>query len=353
METFQQYIQPFGDRLNGVKIDQLQLEEYPAKYLHQLIHHKAYYLHMYAAVLNKAVEEVECRIEELVLIDYGCGNGLLGLFAKYCGCKQVYLNDTNSSFLAAAEKLWNEMAVEVDGLIEGDISEVEMFLNNKSKPHAIIGTDVIEHIYNLNIFFTTIARINPEMVTVFTTASVTDNYFKSKQLIRLQYKDEHVGSNALHAGANNKFAGLPFKKIREQLIKSYAPSLPDEKVLNLSIATRGLNKQDIFKTTDEFKNSGKMPAPPGHSTNTCDPITGSWTERLLTIDEYQLLYNQAGFSLKVYNGFYNQWQGGVKSYILKFANKFIGLLHNRARFIAPFIILVGGPKKYKLFQRSH
>ena len=344
MDTFQQYIQPFSDRLDRIFVDQLQLEEYPSKYLQQLLQHKVYYLHMYAVVLNKTVEEVSCKIEELILVDYGCGNGLLGLFAKFCRCKQVYLNDNNSSFLAAAKKLSNALAVEVAGFIEGDINEVELFFNNKTKPHAIIGTDVIEHIYDLKTCFTSIARINPEMVTVFTTASVTDNYFKARELIRLQNNDEHFGSNALHASAYNKFAGLPFRKIRKQLIKSYAPGLSNEQILNLSNATRGLNKPDIQKATDEFKNSGKMPAPLVHATNTCDPITGSWTERLLTIDEYQLLYNQAGFSLKVYNGFYNQWQGGVKSVVLKIANKFINLLHKRARFITPFIILVGGRK---------
>lgn len=342
MDQFQPYIQPFGEQLKQVKVEQLQLEEYPAQYLHRLLEHQLYYLHMYAAVLNKATEEAGCKKEELIVIDYGCGNGLLGLFAKFCQCKAVYLVDHNAAFLQAALKLSTALAMEVNGFIQGDIEDVENYFINKAKPSAIIGTDVIEHIYNLETFFRSIARINPGMVTVFTTASVTDNYFKSRQLIKLQYKDEHLGSNALHASTNNPFAGLPFKKIREQLIKNYAPDLQDEQVLSLSISTRGLQQTDIKKAVDEFKHSGTLPTPPIHATNTCDPITGSWTERLLTIDEYSQLYKQAGFSLKVYNGFYSEWQSGVKALVLGMVNRCIKLLKHKGRFITPFIILVGG-----------
>ena len=344
MDQFQQYIQPFSDQLQRVSVEQLHLEEYPAKYLHQLLEHKIYYLHMYADVLNKAIDEAGCSIEEMTILDYGCGNGLLGLFAKFCQCKGVYLNDHNASFLNAAKLLANALALKVDEFIEGDIETVETYFSNKLVPTAIIGTDVIEHIYDLDKFFATISRINTKMVTVFTTASVTDNYFKTKQLTRLQYNDEHVGSNALHAGANDSFAGLPFKKIREQLIKNYVPGLHTEQVLNLSKATRGLHKRDILKAVDEFKLSGTLPKPPVHVTNTCDPITGSWTERLLTINEYKQLYKQAGFTLNVYNGFYNEWQGGVKAMAVRLANRLINLLNARGRMVTPFILLVGGSR---------
>ena len=341
MKLFHQYIKPFSDRLAGIRVEKLQLEEYPAKYLEQLLHHKIYYLHMYAAVLDAVVGQGGLKKEHLVLIDYGCGNGLLGLFAKFCGCKQVYLNDHNHQFLEAAKQLSKALHIEVDAFIEGDIIEVESFFANIPKPTAVIATDVIEHIYNLEEFFAIIARLNNKMVNVFTTASVTANYFKSKQLIKLQYKDEHVGSNALHALLEDVYAGLPFKLIREEIIKSYAPTLSTEALAGLSTATRGLNRADILQAVDAFQLSGKMPEAPAHATNTCDPITGSWTERLLTIKEYRKLYNEAGFNLSVSNGFYNEWQGGAKSIVLKQVNIVLRLMGTRGRFITPFLILMG------------
>ncbi|MCY7423115.1 MAG: class I SAM-dependent methyltransferase [Chitinophagaceae bacterium] len=341
MNPFQQYIKPFSDRLASIEVEKLQMEEYPATYLGQLLHNKVYYLHMYAAVLHAVNKQGGLKKADLVLVDYGCGNGLLGLFAKFCGCKQVYLNDHNPQFLKAAKLLSKAISIEVDAFIDGDINDVELFFKGASGPDAIIATDVIEHIYNLQDFFITIARINNNMVTVFTTASVKANYFKSKQLIKLQHKDEHTGSNALHASSENPYAGLPFKLIREQIIKSYTPELAVDELAELIIATRGLNKVDILQAVDVYKSSGKIPEPPAHATNTCDPITGSWTERLLTIEEYRKLYENAGFTLSMQNGFYNEWHGGAKSIVLKQANKLIRLMGKRGECVTPFITLTG------------
>ena len=80
---------------------------------------------------------------------------------------------------------------------------------------------------------------------------------------------------------------------------------------------------------------------PAHPTNTCDPITGSWTERLLTVKEYQSIYSKAGFALNVYNGFYNEWQEGKKGSVLKLLNKTTRLLGMQGRFLSSYIILVG------------
>ena len=111
----------------------------------------------------------------------------------------------------------------------------------------------------------------------------------------------------------------------------------------LAKATRGLIKVDIEKAVEDYIKTKNLPTPPHHPKNTCDPITGSWTERLLTEKEYESIYNQAGFELKTYNGFYNQWQPGAKGFALKLANKTIALLGKQGNIITPFITLVGYP----------
>lgn len=344
MNPFTKYIHPFAGLLENIQVDELDLEAYPSTYLQQLLGHKTYYLHIYAEVLKLAIENAGISKEAITLIDYGCGNGLLGLFAKFCGCKAVYLNDNTSSFLQAARLLGEKLNIEIDDFIPGEIEEVVARFNTQHKPHAIVATDVIEHIYNLEAFFAGVAKLNSKMVSVFTTASVTENYFKSKQLQKLQYKDEHLGSNALHANARDAFAGMPFKEIRRKLISSSAAGLTAENIETLTTATRGLNKHDIMKAVEEFRISKKLPLPPPHATNTCDPITGSWTERLLTAQEYRQLYAQQDFELDVYNGFYNQWNGGLKSGLLKVANSLLGGLPGSINYVSPFIFLVGKRK---------
>lgn len=344
MQSYKYYIASFAQKLSEVNIHELEMAAYPKKYLELLLQHKTYYLHIYAHVLDRLTANTNVAKERLVLVDYGAGNGMLGLFAKYCGFGRVYLNDVSGPFLEAAVQLSKQLGIEADGYIEGDIDTVRKLFKEQHMPNAIIGTDVIEHIYNLNHFFTTIAGINPKMVTVFTTASVTSNPIKTKQLKQLQHKDELVESNAEHAIPGDEFAGMPFIKIRGRIIKQHAPKLSRQTIDKLASATRGMNKQDILVSVNRFIEHGKMPVPPTHVTNTCDPITGSWTERLLTTKEYERIYNSAGFSLMVYNGFYNQWQGGLKSLALNLLNKIIALPAGQGRLITPFITLVGRQK---------
>lgn len=335
------YIPAFSKKISALDTRKLTLAPYPHTYLQSLLRHHLYYLHIYAHVLDKLIANINKARQEIVLIDYGAGNGLLGMFAKQCGFEQVYLNDRSEDFIEAARQLSTALNIPIDGFIIGEWNEVADAFEQGTKPDAVIGTDVIEHIYDLEAFLEGIHILNPMMTTVFTTASVTANPFKTKQLMRLQYNDEFYGSNAEHAMPGDEYAGLPFAEIRKKMILQIQPTLNENDLLKIATATRGLNEKDIIEAVEDFSKTGVVPNPPQHPTNTCDPVTGSWTERLLTVQEYETIYNKAGFSLSVYNGFYNRWQGGIKSLILGMMNKTIALLGKRGSFITPFITLVG------------
>lgn len=337
------YISSFNEKLHAISVADLSLDAYPAKYLQHLIDNSLYYLHIYADCFKKLLENLDKSKEEIVLVDYGAGNGLLGLFAKCCGFKKVYLNDYNETFLEASRQLSKALHISIDGFIKGDCNAVAGFCSTNEIPHAIVGTDVIEHIYSLDKFFSCLRSINKKIVTVFTTASVTSNPIKNRQLIKLQKTDEFVGSNAEHAIPGDEFAGLPFLEIRKKIIKNYLAQLNDEDVNRLAVATRGLRKEDIINSINEFISSHTLPIPPSHPSNTCDPITGSWTERLLTPSEYTTIYERAGFEVHVNNGFYNEWTPGIKGPILKIINRLLTLSPLVGKAFAPFITLVSKP----------
>ncbi len=139
----------------------------------------------------------------------------------------------------------------------------------------------------------------------------------------------------------DEYAGLPFKEIRRLIIEKTFPELTKETMDQLAINTRGLNKVDIIAAVENYLLTKKLPVLLNHPTNTCDPITGSWTERLLSINEYKDIYQKQGFTLTWHNGFYNKWQPGIKSTALKLANKTIALLGKQGNVITPFITLVG------------
>jgi 2-polyprenyl-3-methyl-5-hydroxy-6-metoxy-1,4-benzoquinol methylase len=344
MQTFnkiQQYISAFEKKLEAVVIENISAKEYCKKYLTHLLQHKRYYLEIYASVLELVLKKSPIKKKEIALVDYGAGNGLLGLFAKYCGFNKVYINDINDNFISSSAELATLLNISIDGFVSGDIIAVADFFKSE-KLMAIVGTDVIEHIYSLPDFFSELNKMNPQIVSVFTTASNPFNKRKVKKLKQLQVKDEYEGGTPNDYVFFGETALEPFIKVREEIIRKKFPGINKEEIIKLSRLTRGLIEGDIIKTVQKYIDNKIMPAGLLHSTNTCDPITGSWTERVLTLEEYKTIYAAAGFEVELYKGFYNEYSGGVKSFLLKLANKYINATGYS---LAPFITLVGFSKE--------
>lgn len=337
---FKQYIHTFSQTLQFIEINTLPIAHYPAEYLQLLITQRTYFLHIYAQVLQKVIQNTTKPKEEIILLDHGAGNGLLGMFAKHCGFKTVYSIDINESFVQAAQLINNQLPQPIDAILTGDWDAVVQFCEANPVPDAVISTDVIEHIYDVGTFLKNIKALNPAMITVFTTASVTANPFKTYTIKKLQQQDEYQGSNPEHTSSDNPYAGMPFVEVRKQIIQQHS-NLPADQIAALAHATRGMNQADIIKAVNTFIQTSKLPQTISHPTNTCDPVTGSWTEQLLTIKEYNSLYGNAGFHLHVYNGFYNQWQQGVKALPLRLINQYIRLSKLLGRWLAAYIVLVG------------
>ena len=338
-EDFKKYIDAFEKQLEFVAIDHISTEPYCQRYLIHLLQHKKYYLAIYADVLNKLMQHSSQQKKDILLVDYGAGNGLLGIFAKYCGFKKVFLNDLDEKFVHASKKLAAQLNVEIDGYMTGDISSVQTYFKNEI-PTAIIGTDVIEHIYNLENFFTTLQQMNPSMTSVFTTASNPVNYFKVRQLKKVQLKDELEGGTPDDHALFGEAALEPFLIIREQIIRKYKTGLPDVAIHAMAKATRGMNERDIEKAIEQYSLSGKFPVP-ASGNNTCNPFTGSWTERILSLDAYISLYSTAGFTCKFYAGFYNDYELGMKNFVKKLLNAGISTFGKK---ISPYIVIVGAKK---------
>jgi hypothetical protein len=333
---FNEFAGAFEKKLAFVVPQNISQEPYCQKYLSYLIQHKKYFLAIYSDVLNKLVEHSAISKENISMIDFGAGNGLLGIYAKFCGVGKVFINDIDGKFVTASEKLAANLDIKMDGFIKGDINEVELYFKNKM-PVSIVGTDVIEHIYNLEDFFKAIQRMNPEMVSVLTTASNPCNYFKVNQLKRIQIRDELTGGTPDDHILFGESSHEPYLKIREGIIRKYAEKFSFAETLELAKATRGLNEQDIINAVDHYNATGLLPVP-ATGKNTCNPLNGSWTERLLPIDSYISLYAEAGFTCKIYPGFYNDFEKGYKNFVKKLLNRAILFFGKK---ISPYIVIVG------------
>ena len=335
-DSCQKFIPGFCELLQKVDSKSISSNTYCQNYLQHLLMHKKYYVKIYAKVLDDMLAASPLVLNELSILDFGTGNGMLALFAKYCGCANVYACDVDADFLAAAQKLSEQLNLPINKFIKGGLEEVKFELKG-AHLSAIISTDVIEHIYDLPDFFNSMSEINPEMISVMTTASNPKNKWKVKQLKKLQIRDEEFG----YSGNDIETEGhASYLSLRKEIIKDAFKNISPKNLNSLAIATRGLIKDDILKSTNNYLETGKLPIP-ADDFNTCHPESGSFTERIVSFQDYEKIYTNAGFHLKIKTGFYNN-TGSLKHKLVN------GLLNSLLKFfkfkISPFIILVGYKK---------
>ncbi len=335
--SFKHYIPFFEEKLHAIDVKSLAIAPYCKRYLKHILQNSKYYLQIYAAVLEKVKKEAAMPFIEMCLLDYGAGNGLLGLFAKYCGFEKVIVNDIDESFLTASTVLAKQMGIDIHHFILGDLDAVKKE-ELSEKIDALVATDLIEHIYDLDGFVATMSSINPNIISVFTTGSNPENYFKVRSLMKLQNRDEYFGGKEDDALLFGHDAHESYLKIREKIIKDVAPELDENIILKLAKFTRGKNKSDIINDVKKFQSTKELPLLINHPTNTCHPETGSWTERLVAILTYKSIFRHHQFELQISSGFYNQYQPGIKGIALFFLNKIKSIFGLK---LDPFIFLTG------------
>jgi hypothetical protein len=328
---FAHHIEPFCEKIKAIEPALISNDPYAQFYFQHLQLHARYFVRIYDAVLDALFTNSARRINKLV--DYGSGNGLLGAFAKYCGVEEVVLVDTDTQFNEAARKLSGLLNLRFHEVIEGTVAELTQVLPQWI-PDAVAGTDVIEHIYDLESFFGLLRMLNPDMISVFTTASNPANPLKVRSLRKLQVQDEWEGSSPVHNQAMGREAHPSFRKIREDILRACNPGFTAPELERWITATRGLYQPDILRAVASMK----IPQPPADPYNTCNPITGSFTERILSFAEYTRLYKMNDWQLNVLPGFYDTDKKGLKSIISHLLNAAKPVFGMR---IAPFVLLVG------------
>ena len=97
--------------------------------------------------------------------------------------------------------------------------------------------------------------------------------------------------------------------------------------------TRGLTYPDILTAIDTHSPKTDIDA-----YNTCDPETGSWTERILPISTYQTLVQPFHASVSIKVGHYNTHRKGLKGIASRLLNLLLYIPF--ARSLAPFITIL-------------
>lgn len=293
------------------------LQHHLGKRLFFSIQNSAHILYDSIKICNKPLQEINA-------VDYGAGLGTLFMLGGMIGCKRFDYNDHLPEWQQTAKAVCKAIGITINGYITGDIKAVATFAAaNTIQYDIVLSRNVIEHIYDLAEFYTVIYKHNPKAVIYSTT---TANYHNPAMRLYHIY---------IHKKAEKGF----YFNQRMEAAKKLQAGLSSNVWRQVALQTRGKGQQDFIEAVNYSANKISIKKDSSLRSNTCDCITGVWSEHLLTKKEYRKIITAAGFTMRYTAGYWDtHYSSAVKNIIAKFFNKIISLLGTeKAVILSPFV----------------
>jgi 2-polyprenyl-3-methyl-5-hydroxy-6-metoxy-1,4-benzoquinol methylase len=343
IDFIQSNVSTLYKKIKQINVNHLEISDYSKVYLKKHIDSLEYLFQMYTHIVYHLKQQTLKPFNEITVIDHGAGVGLLTAFCQSLGMKVIY-NDVYKTVLEDAENIAEYLEISYDAYIHGNHENIiEYCQKEKIRPNAVISSEVIEHIYDLDNFLKALDTIPSEQLSfVFSTSANKYNPIRNKKLVALQKRAELKDKKGFE-GHKDRDSLQSFLSIRETIIRDNFPKITQEEIKNLAIKTRGLRKDDIINAVNKYLKTGNYPKELAHQTNTCDPLTGNWAEHLLNPFKLQTNLQQMGFKTKITNGFYgyNTYESPTKKLAKKFLNKLIFSLEKNGLYLTHYWMLVG------------
>lgn len=313
------------EEIQALNYKEAPISDYNKQYIHRLLPALPYYMEIYTSCLLEGIKSVHIIPEEITLIDYGGGSGFLSMLAKRLGIGKVIYIDLNPFSVNTITYLKKTLNVGPDVILEGNSPELTKWCEmNNTKPHLLVATDLIEHVYDLKTFFADLIKVNSSLSMIFSTDVTPYNPIVKRRLRKMMTSfDTGTGENP------------NYQTLRYRFIKTNYPQLSEAEVMDYSRRTRGFIYSDIAQMIE----NKTIPIHPSDPYNTCDPATGNWAERILPICSYREILSPYHYTLKVKKGFYNVHRNNmIASFIGKIINLSILYTGKVGLLLAPFII---------------
>lgn len=270
------------------------------------------YVHLMAWVLYPKVEG-----KNLAFIDHGGALGLMSCYAREAGLSTVIYNDIFEPWQRNARIFGEKLGLPADSYILGEIQDIAADLKGRTLDWCgLVSVNVIEHIYDMDDFLRISAGLTPPCCTLVLSTSA--NPFNP--LVKWRHHQHHREwefQDGPHKGFVLEENTKAFYKQRVEIIRAAAPALAEADVAPLAAATRGLRKDHIEAAVRDFEKTGKISVRPEHPTNTCDPKTGCWEERLLDAPAVAAKLEKHGFKVSISGGYYDGRASGGPKKVLK------------------------------------
>ncbi len=294
----------------------------------------------FSYILSWSIAYSKVPYDEFVFIDHGGGFGKLSLFSKELVLGTVIYNDLWAPYCKDAQIIAEAVEADrADHYILGDIDELVDFLKTNSiSCNALASYDVIEHIYDIETFLLKLSDLPAGPLAVVMASSANPfNPLTRRHHIEFQRKAEYGGREKTQ-GCREDYLTKAYIIVRQEIISKHAPSLSDAEVRRLAKATRGLIEPDIKEAVDEYLKTANTPQEPTHPTNTVNPYTGNWAERLHDIEHLKEILSNEGFKVDILAGYYanSKTNHPLKRFMGIVLNPLIRILKSKGLFIAPF-----------------
>lgn len=333
-------------RLKKLNLETLGISEYNQRYLGSKLNNIKGDLQVCTYLLMWSLTNNTLPLDKFTFVDYGGGSGVLSLLAKELGIGQVIYNDIYDVSCNDARLIAQATNVGINDYVCGDVDQLINYLKKQSfSINAIASYDVIEHIYDIESYLRKLRFLSnsPFNVVFATGGGNIHNPIARWQNRRLQLRCEFTDRKR-QWGHKERDSLKGYFTIRKEIIANYEPQLSFQVIEKIAKQTRGLMKQDIEKSVDEYKQVGSISYKPDHPTNTCDPYTGNWAEHLMQSEYLENILQQEEFEVKVLNGY---WKYSNKVYgklLGNIVNLLIKHLGKRGLFLSPYYIVYAKKK---------
>lgn len=328
------------DDLLQLDIDALDVTESVKSYFRFDLTKLTYVSKCNAFILYHLLMNTKLQKSNLIIVDHGAGIGLFSFLVKRMGYTCIS-HDLFDEYLDGIRKIGTALNARPDYFVLGDTNALVAYCHfHDLNIFGLASRNVIEHLPDYQEFFNEIASLGTEgfRLVITTSANIHNPLVKRLHLkIHMEYELKGSRVDMDHPDLDESLSGI---QLRSQLIKSHFPHLDSETIKTLAILNRSYTKKDIIKRTELYIQSGQWPSPPQEFSNTCDPISGAWVERLVAYSDYQTAANAAGFSIEALSGFYNtNYSSFLKNCISYVFNVLLRFKHPFILNLSPFLAM--------------
>ena len=330
-----------AERLLSIDYDALDISDYTKKYISGYVKNIRGVLQIYTYLMYLSMESYRSfDLEGYVFVDYGGGTGVMSLLAREMGFGTVLYVDVYDVSCRDASLIAGKIGAMADEYICGDIDALCKYVNDSCIfVNFLVSYDVIEHIYDLFSFFSKLCMLNSDSIRVVCASSANMyNPFIRRKRMASHRQTENM--NRHHEWGHKERDSLrSYLDIRREIISKFAPDLSKEIVDTIARNTRGLRKDDVDCCVLQYVESGDFTYRPNHLTNTCDPYTGNWNERLMSFRYLKDILMRNGLKFSCVCGYYGYSVGTLRRFCKIFLNALIKIFGRNGFFFAPYYVI--------------